>query len=101
MCAKKHMNKLRVQQSYVWYETGDHTMIVKMYFMNYIPFTFDEIPSVAREDPEVIMEANKNKVITDEQLYKSSSYLTEELAMPLIYEMDLENPQDLPDSNAY
>ena len=64
MCAKKHMNKLRVQQSYVWYETGDHTMIVKMYFLNYVPFTFDEVPSVAMDDPEVVMEANKNKIIT-------------------------------------
>ena len=94
-------DKLRVQQSYVWYETQNHTMIVKMYFLNYIPFTFDEIPSVAMDDPEVVMEANKNNVVTCEQLYRSASYLTEELAMPLIYEMDLENPQDLPDTNAY
>ena len=72
-------DKLRVQQSYVWYETPNHTMIVKMYFLNYIPFTFDEIPSVAMDDPEVVMEANKNNVVTCEQLYRSALILQRNL----------------------
>ena len=49
------------------YECNSHTSGMrlqsyydrKMYFLNYIPFTFDEIPSVAMDDPEVVMEANK------------------------------------------
>jgi hypothetical protein len=29
-------------------------MIVKMYFINHIPFTFDELPAISIEDPELI-----------------------------------------------
>ena len=69
-----------------------------MYFINYVPFTFDEIDNVACEDPEMIIQANGNRVYTDEQLYKFHSYLTEEECSPLLFDIDelIENPQDLP-----
>ena len=88
--------KYRIQTSYCWYECADMTMIVKMYFINYVAFTFDDIPSVAQEDPDIIAEANGNVVYTDEQLFRSAAYLAEEMATPLLYDMELENPEDLP-----
>ena len=54
------MKKYKINTSYCWYETLEGTKIVKMYFINYVPFTFDEIDTVACEDPEVIVQANGN-----------------------------------------
>ena len=34
--------KYRIDARYVWYNKG--TMIVLMYFINQVPFTFDELP---------------------------------------------------------
>ena len=95
------MKKYKINTSYCWYETLEGTKIVKMYFINYVPFTFDEIDTVACEDPEVIVQANGNKVYTEEQLYKYHSYLAEEECSPLLFDMDslIENTQDLPIDN--
>ena len=92
------MKKYKINTSYCWYETIEGTKIVKMYFINYVPFTFDEIDNVACEDTEIIIQANGNRVYTDEQLYKFHSYLTEEECSPLLFDIDelIENPQDLP-----
>ncbi len=92
------MKKYKINTSYCWYETYEGTKVVKMYFINYIPFTFDEVESVASEDPEIIKEANGNRMYTDDELYKFHSYLTEEECSPLLFDLDdqLENPQDLP-----
>ncbi len=42
----------RIDATYCWYNKG--SMIVKMYFINHIPFTFDELPAISIEDPELI-----------------------------------------------
>ena len=88
--------KYRIQTSYCWYETCEETLLVKMYFINYIPFTFDELPSICYDDPDVLMEANKNKVWDQEELYRASAYLAQEECLPLVYELELENPEELP-----
>jgi hypothetical protein len=73
-------------------------MIVKMYFINGIPFTFDELSEIASSDPEIIALADKEKDYDPEFLYLSSFYLIDEEAHPLVYDMEseLENPEDLP-----
>ena len=92
------MKKYKINTSYCWYETIEGTKIVKMYFINYVPFTFDEIDNVACADPEIIIQANGNRVYTDEQIYKFHSNITEEECSPLLFDIDelIENPQDLP-----
>ena len=35
-------------------------VIVDMFFINGIPFTFDDIPTIMQDDPYVQMEANDN-----------------------------------------
>ena len=47
----------RIDTAYVWLETHEDTQVVLMYFINNIPFTFDEFPELARNNPEVIQEA--------------------------------------------
>jgi len=71
-------------------------MIVKMYFINEVPFTFDELPSISLEDPELIKLADLSLRYEPEDLYKSSFYLIDELCHPMLFDVSLENPQDLP-----
>ena len=85
----------KITQAYCWYNDG--SMIVKMYFINYIPFTFDELPEGHLHDQDLRREADKYRTFEPDDLYQSSSYLIEEEAHPLLFEMDIENPEDLPE----
>lgn len=85
----------KITQAYCWYNDG--SMIVKMYFINYIPFTFDELPEGHLHDQDLCREADKYRTFEPDDLYQSSSYLIEEEAHPLLFEMDIENPEDLPE----
>lgn len=67
-----------------------------MYFINGIPFTFDDIPTVMQDDPYVQIEAEGNYNYTDEDMYRWSNYLILEELHPLLFELDLENPEELP-----
>tara|TARA_R100000008_G_C3545099_1_gene147088 strand:+ start:626 stop:871 length:246 start_codon:yes stop_codon:yes gene_type:complete len=71
-----------------------------MYFINDIPFTWDELEDVAvteRDVEKIKWIANNEREYNTEQLYNYYSYLMEEECNPLIFELDLENPEDLPD----
>jgi hypothetical protein len=67
-----------------------------MYFIQDIPFTFDELPEYAIDSPNLIELANKEKEYNPEDLYKYSFYLIDEEFHPLLFELDLENPEILP-----
>jgi hypothetical protein len=88
-----------ITHSYNWYKTPEDRFIIKTYLINHIPFTFDEIPSIAQNDPEIIEKAELQLTYTPEIFYQKSFYLIDEEAHPLLFEMDLENPQDLPDED--
>ena len=85
----------QISQAYCWYNKS--TMIVKMYFINQVPFTFDELPEGHLYDKELCKLADKQRRFEPEDLFKNSFYLIDEEAHPLLFEMDLENPQDLPE----
>ena len=85
----------QISQAYCWYNKG--TMIVKMYFINQVPFTFDELPEGHLYDKDLRKLADKQRSFDPEDLFKSSFYLIDEEAHPLLFEVDLENPQDLPE----
>ncbi len=84
----------RIDHAYCWYNNG--SMIVKMYFINHIPFTFDELPEIANTDPEMMRLADQNRTFDPEDLYKNSFYLIDEQVHPCLFEVDLENPEDMP-----
>ena len=48
------------------------TMIVLMYFINQVPFTFDELPDESLFDLELIKLADNERRFEPEDLYKSS-----------------------------
>ncbi len=86
--------KYKLEDRYVWIEDG--TQIVKMYFINGIPFTFDELPDGAVYDKELVELANKERPWDMDELYKSYQYLMAEECNPLMFELELENPEIMP-----
>jgi hypothetical protein len=87
----------RIGSTYCWYELDNEDVIVKMYFINNVPFTFDELSPIVSEDPEVITIANENNKFSPEDLYRTSFYLIDEQVHPFLFPVDLENPEELPD----
>jgi hypothetical protein len=67
-----------------------------MYFINQVPFTFDEIPDDGLYDLSLIEIADNERRFEPEDLYRSSFYLIDELCHPLMFELELENPEMLP-----
>jgi len=84
--------KYKITSNYC-YHNG---IIVDMYFINGIPFTFDDIPTIMQDDPYVQMEARDNNSFETEEMYKWSNYLIMEECHPLIYELELDNPEAMP-----
>jgi hypothetical protein len=85
----------RIDTAYCWYNDG--SMIVKMYFINQVPFTFDELPDGHLEDDDLKRLADKERSYEPEDLYRSSFYLIDEEAHPCMFPIELENPEDMPD----
>jgi len=86
--------KYKISQAYCWY--NEKTMLVRMYFINSIPFTFDELEDDDLKNYEFITEANLNKSYEPEDLYRYSFYLIDEECHPCLFELELENPEDMP-----
>ena len=85
----------KITTSYNWYETEDDKFIIKTYYINGIPFTFDEIPTLVQDDPEIISWANEQLTMTPEIFYQKSFYLIDEQCHPCLFEMEFENPEVL------
>ena len=87
--------KYKITTSYNWYETEDDKFIILTYYINGIAFTFDEILEESQNDPEIIAKAEQQLTMTPEIFYQKSFYLIDEEAHPILFEMDLENPEVL------
>jgi hypothetical protein len=85
----------KITHSYNWYETEYDRFIIKTYYINGIAFTFDELPEIVQEDPDIISQANKHLTYTPEFFYLKSFYLIDEECHPCLFEMDIENPEVL------
>ena len=83
--------KYRLDSRYVWYNQG--TQLVLMYFINYLPFTFEELPPESLYDLKMIEVADKERRFEPEDLYRTSFYLIEEECHPCLFELELENPE--------
>ena len=85
----------RITKAYCWYDEG--SQIVLMYFINNVAFTFDELPYGHLYDKELIELADQQLRYEPEDLFRSSFYLIDEEAHPMLFPVELENPEDLPD----
>lgn len=70
--------------------------VVRMYFIQGIPYTFDELPQIIQDHPSVQTEALQGCDWDDEELYKWSSYLAEEECHPLMFDIEVNDPELLP-----
>ena len=86
--------KYRIDARYVWYNQG--TQLVLMYFINGVAFTFDDTPDSFLYDKEILEIANNELAYEPEDIYRSSFYLIDEQCHPLMFDVDLENPELLP-----
>ena len=86
----------RIDTEYAWYDTQEGSKIIFVYMIQNVPFTFDELPEIARNLPEVVQTADENKRWSSEEMYKSSIYLMMEECHPMLYELEIENPELLP-----
>lgn len=86
--------KYRIDTTYCWYNRGKE--IVFMYFINGIPFTFDDLPHSGMYTTEIVEHANNESAYEPEDLYQASYYLILEECHPLMFELELENPELLP-----
>ena len=75
----------------------DYETIVRMYFIEGVPFTFDTVEKEELEDKWIKAEAALNPEFTLDQLDQYSSYLIEEECHPCLFEVELMNPELLPD----
>ena len=87
--------KYKITYSYNWYKVEGDKFIIKTYYINGIPFTFDDIPSIMQDDPEIIAKAEQQLIMTPEIFYQKSFYLIDEQCHPCIFELALENPEAL------
>lgn len=85
-----------ITKSYHWYEPKNERYIIKVYSINGVPFSFDDLPEIAQNEITIIEEAFRNKIYTPEILFQTSYYLISEEAHPLLYNLDLVNPECLP-----
>lgn len=87
--------KYKITYSYNWYKVEDDKFIIKTYHINGIPFTFDDLPTIMQDDPEIIAKAEQQLTMTPEIFYQKSFYLIDEQCHPCLFELDLDNPEAL------
>ena len=84
---------------FCWFDDGK--MIVKMYLINEMPFTFDELPFGHLWDEELCRVADENRTYDPEDMYKAFSYMVEEEVHPVYFPIDIQNPEVLPTDMEY
>lgn len=72
--------------------------VVKVYFINEIPFTYDTIDDIISKDEKVMNEAIMNPSISLELIAQKSDYLIKENLHPLLSDVTLHPESVLPDT---
>lgn len=84
--------KYELSQSYAFYMGS----VVRMYFIQGIPYTFDELPLLIQDHPSVQAEALAGRDWDDEEMYMYSSYLMSEECHPCMFDIEVNDPALLP-----
>lgn len=84
-----------VSQSLNWFDNA--TIIVRMYFLNNVPFTFDEMPEGHLYDRDLVNEADKNRDYDLEDVFQGSTYLALEGCHPCFHPIEISNRDELPE----
>ena len=70
---------------------------VLMYFIEHMPFQFDSLDRIDKEDIWVFSEAATNEEYTLTDVINSSDYLLQEECHPVLCELELINPELIPE----
>ena len=70
---------------------------VLMYFIENIPFQFDTLERIEKEVKWILSEAASNEEYTIKDVIISSDYLLQEECHPVVHELDLINPELIPE----
>jgi len=70
---------------------------VLMYYVESMPFAFDVLEDEDKDNKWVLAEAALNQEYTMEDIFRYSDYLIAEECHPVLFELDLVNPEILPD----
>jgi len=85
--------KYRITRKYVFLDKEP----VLMYFIEHMPFQFDSLDRIDKEDKWVLSEAASNEEYTIKDVIISSDYLLQEECHPVVHELDLINPELIPE----
>jgi hypothetical protein len=85
----------KLSSNYRWYLIPKEPIILaRVYYIEGIPFDLDEINK--EENLNAINEANSQMSLKADDLFKYSDYLISEMVHPMLFELELENPEELP-----
>jgi len=70
---------------------------VLMYFIQNIPFAFDSLEREEKQDKWILSEAAINDEYTLQDIFRWSDYLIAEECHPVLFELDLINPELIPE----
>jgi hypothetical protein len=91
----------KLSSGYRWYQVpNEPKMLAKVYYIEGIPYEFDEVTQIQKDNPEIISEADRNKALHADDVFKKSDYLIAEMIHPLLFEVEIENPEELPNDYA-
>ena len=74
----------------------DHEPVL-MYSVNDIPFAFDGLDQHQKQDKWILTECAIHPEYTLEDILRWSDYLMEEECHPVLFELDLLNPEIIPE----
>jgi len=69
---------------------------VLMYYIESIPFAFDILENAEKQDKWILSECAINQEYTLEDIFRFSDYLIAEECHPVLFEMELVNPEMIP-----
>ena len=72
---------------------------VLMYFIQEIPFAMDELTLQQKQDKWILSEAAINPEYTLQDIFRWSDYLIAEECHPVIFDLDIVNPEVLRDES--
>ena len=70
---------------------------VLMYFIENMAFAFDVLDKIDKQDKWILAEAAINEEYSLKDVIRSSEYLLQEECHPVIFELELENPELIPE----
>lgn len=86
-----------ITNSHHWYNVPKQPKeIVKVYYIEGIPFDLDHLEKIQQDNPEIISEADKNIGVHADEIFRKSDYLIAEMMHPLLFDLEIDNPEEMP-----